>query len=70
VICYGYYILKNNYCYFKILSTCGLVVSPKFLNQVSVDSSARSALFFAWYGGWVQSVDGEVVVSDISRIQT
>jgi hypothetical protein len=43
---------------------CGLVVSPKLLEQGGLGSSARSALFFARCGGWTQSVsvEGEAMV--------
>jgi hypothetical protein len=45
------YLFKYNYCLIlnpKVL--CGLVVSPKFLEQEGMGSSARSALFFTWAG--------------------
>jgi hypothetical protein len=44
---------------------CGLVVSPKFLEQMGVDSSARSALFFAGVG----CGEGEAVVATGAHIR-
>jgi hypothetical protein len=54
-LCFTMVVIYSNITivYFKTLSTCGLLVNPKSLKQVSVGLSAYFALFFARCGGCV-----------------